>query len=192
MGKRVSSLVNYANKVDQRLLQLELTYSALQGDNDSLKVKVADLEGRSRHQNLRIVGLPEGIEGPRPSMFFSQLFVEILGSEILTLPPELDRALRSLAPKPAPGGNSRPVILRFHRIQIKDLVIHEARRRGELTYKVHRIRFYDDYSPDMLKLRAKFKSSMAELYKQGYKPALIYPARLRISLPNGDKTLQSS
>ncbi|KAG7259613.1 hypothetical protein CRUP_013395 [Coryphaenoides rupestris] len=92
---------------------------------------------------------------------------DVLGTEMLTSPPELDRAHRSLAPKPAPRGKSRPVILRFHRFQIKDLVIREARRRGELIYKGHRIRFYDDYSPDVLKLRAEFKSSMAELYKRG-------------------------
>ncbi|KAJ3593672.1 hypothetical protein NHX12_006006 [Muraenolepis orangiensis] len=53
----------------------------------------------------------------------------VLRSEILTSHPELDRAHRSLASQPAPGGKSRPVILRFHRFQIKDLVIREARRR---------------------------------------------------------------
>lgn len=47
---------------------------------------------------------------------------------------------------------------------------------------------FDDYSPEVLKQRAEFRGSMAELYKRGYKPALLYPARLRITQPNGDKT----
>ncbi|KAJ4944614.1 hypothetical protein JOQ06_013157, partial [Pogonophryne albipinna] len=168
--------------------QLENACSALKGDNETLKTKVADLEGRSRRQNLRIIGLPESIEGPRPSAFFSQLLVDIVGTEILASPPELDRAHRSLAPKPAPGGRPRPVILRFHHSQIKDLVIREARRQGELNYKGHKIRLYDDYSPDVLKQRAEYRSPMAELYKRGYKPALLFPAKLRITLPNGDRT----
>lgn len=147
-GQRVSSLEDNATEVDQRLQHLESSCSALQRDNESLKVKVADLEGRSRRQTIRIIGLPEQIEGSRPSAFFSQLLVDVLGTEILTSPPELDRAHRSLAPKPASGGKPRPVILRFHRFQVKDLVIREARKRGDLIYKDHKIRFYDDYSPE--------------------------------------------
>ncbi|KAF3854265.1 hypothetical protein F7725_022320, partial [Dissostichus mawsoni] len=187
-GQRIHSLEANATEVDQRLQQLEDACSALKEDNETLKTKVADLEGRSRRQNLRIIGLPESIEGPRPSAFFSQLLVDTLGTEILASPPELDRAHQSLAPKPAPGGRPRPVILRFHRFQIKDLVIREARRQGELNYKGHKIRLYDDYSPDVLKQRAEYRSPMAELYKRGYKPALLFPAKLRITLPNGDRT----
>ncbi|KAI4817409.1 hypothetical protein KUCAC02_010810 [Chaenocephalus aceratus] len=85
--------------------QLENACSALKGDNETLKTKVADLEGRSRRQNLRIIGQPESIEGPCPSAFFSQLLIDTLGTEILASPPELDRAHRSLAPKPAQEGD---------------------------------------------------------------------------------------
>lgn len=187
-GERIDSIEVNATSVDQRLQQLEGAYTALQKDNDLLKQKVADLEGRSRRQNIRIIGLPESIEGPRPSAFFSQLLIDVLGPEVLTSPPEIDRAHRSLAPKPAPGGKPRPVILRFHRFQVKDLIIREARKRGVLHYKGHPIRMFDDYSPEVLKQRAEFRGSMAELYKRGYKPALLYPARLRITQPNGDKT----
>ncbi|KAL3044380.1 hypothetical protein OYC64_012797 [Pagothenia borchgrevinki] len=186
--QRIHSLEANATEVEQRLQQLEDAYSALKGDNETLKTKVADLEGRSRRQHFRIIGLPESIEGPCPSAFFSQLLVDTLGTEILASPPELDRAHRSLAPKPAPGGRPRPVIPRFHRFQIKDLVIREARRQGELNYKGHKIRLYDDYSPDLLKQRAEYRSPMAELYKRGYKPAFLFPAKLRITLPNGDRT----
>lgn len=108
-GERIDSIEVNATLVDQRLQQLEGAYTALQKDNDLLKQKVADLEGRSRRQNIRIIGLPESIEGPRPSAFFSQLLIDVLGPEVLTSPPEIDRAHRSLAPKPAPGGKPRPV-----------------------------------------------------------------------------------
>ncbi|KAJ8369401.1 hypothetical protein SKAU_G00094290 [Synaphobranchus kaupii] len=147
-GQRIGSLEVNATEVDHRLQQLESTCFALQGDNQSLKAKVADLEGRSRRQNIRIVGLPELIEGPRPSEFFSQLLVDVL---------------------------------------VKDLVIREARRRGDLVYKGQQIRFYDDYSPDVIKLRAENKTFMAELYKSGYRLALLFPAKLRITRPNGDR-----
>ena len=186
-GQRISSLEDTATDTDHRILQLEAACSAMQSANETLKAKVADLEGRSRRQNVRIIGLPENIEGTRPSAFFSQLLLDVFGSEVLGSLPELDRAHRSLAPKPAPGERPRPVIIRFHRFQTKDLVIREARKRGELLYNGHKIRLYEDYSPDLLKQRAEYKSCMADLYQRGYKPALLYPAKLRITLPNGER-----
>ncbi|KAF3854126.1 hypothetical protein F7725_014814 [Dissostichus mawsoni] len=137
--QRIHSLEANATEVDQRLQQLEDACSALKGDNETLKTKVADLEGRSRHQNLRIIGLPESIEAPRPSAFFSQLLVDTLGTKILASPPSLTELT----------GASRPSLP----------------QEGDR-----------DLSP------------MAELYKRGYKPALLFPAKLRITLPNGDRT----
>ncbi|KAF3848746.1 hypothetical protein F7725_015243 [Dissostichus mawsoni] len=129
-GERIGSLEDNSNEVDRRLQHLENACSTLQQDNVLLKTKLADLERRSRRQNIRIIGLPESLEGPRPTAFFSQLLVDVFGKEVLSSPPELDRAHRSLAPKPAAGDKPRPVIVRLHRFQVKDLLIREARRRG--------------------------------------------------------------
>ncbi|KAI4820266.1 hypothetical protein KUCAC02_028250 [Chaenocephalus aceratus] len=165
-GERIGSLEDNSNEVGRRLQHLENACSTLQQDSVLLKTKLADLEGRSRRQNIRIIGLPESLEGPRPTAFFSQLLVDVFGKEVLSSPPELDRAHRSLASKPAAGDKPRPVIVRLHRFQVKDLLIREARRRGELFYKEHKIRLYEDYISDVLKERAEYKSSMAELYKR--------------------------
>lgn len=184
----VSALLKKTNELDLRLQQLEFACSTPQQDNVLLKAKLADLEGHSRRQNIRIIGLPESLKGSRPTVFFSQLLVDVFGTEVLSTPPELDRAHWSLAPKPATGAKPQPVIIRLHRFQVKDLLICQAHRRGDLFYKGHKIRLYEDYSSDVLKQRADYKSSMAELYKHGYKPARLYPAKLHIPLPNGKKT----
>lgn len=189
---RIGNLESGTTENSQQLEQLEATCSRLQQDNEWLKAKVSDLESRSRRQNVRILGLPESIEGPRPTTFFSQLLVDVLGSQEISTPPELDRAHRSLAPKPAPGQRPRPVILRFHRFQVKDLVIRESRKKGELLYQGHKIRIFEDYCPEVLKLRAEYKEVMSSLYKRGLRPALLYPARLRITLPNGERKWLSS
>lgn len=186
-GRRISDLEANANQTSQHLQQLEATCSELQEDNKWLKSKLSDLEGRSRRQNIRIVGLPEALEGPRPTAFFSQLLVEVLGEQTLTSPPELDRAHRSLAPKPGPRDRPRPVIVRFHRYQMKDLVMREARKQGELDFRGHKLRFYEDYSTDVLKKRGEYKDVMAELYQRGLRPSLLFPAKLRITLQSGEK-----
>ncbi|KAJ7992781.1 hypothetical protein DPEC_G00282260 [Dallia pectoralis] len=150
-GQRINSLEGNSNEVDGRLQKLEDTCATLQQDNVLLRTKLADLEGRSRRQNIRIIGLPESLEGPRPTVFFSQLLTDVFGTEVQPSPPELDRAHRSLAPKPSAGERPRAVIIRPHRFQIKDLLIREARRRVDLSYQGHKLRFYEEYTPDVLK-----------------------------------------
>uniref|UniRef100_A0A8C7XBI8 Transposase element L1Md-A101/L1Md-A102/L1Md-A2 n=1 Tax=Oryzias sinensis TaxID=183150 RepID=A0A8C7XBI8_9TELE len=186
-GDRITSLEDNAGAVEQRLTDVEKQCSALKKDNDPLRSKVADLEGRSRRSNIRLVGLPENMEGPRPSVFFSQLLSDVFGPDILPTPPEIDRAHRVPGAKPLRGAKPRPVILCLHRFQVKDLIIREARKRKDLSYKEHAIRLYDDYSPDVLKLRNEYRAAMPELYERGYRLSLLFPAKLRITLPDGEK-----
>ncbi len=107
------------------------------------------------------MGLPESTEGPHPTAFFSQLLVEVFGHKILPLPPELNRVHRIPTPKPASEQRPRPVILQFHRYQVKDLVICESQKNGALTYQGNTIQIFEDYSLDVLKLRGELKDAMA-------------------------------
>lgn len=187
-GQRIDDLESNAEDVSQRLATVEANCKYLEEENKLLKTNFSELEGRSRRQNIRLVGLPESLDvGPRPTEFFSQLLVEVFGAEALPSPPELDRAHRSLMPKPGPHQKPRSVVMCFHRYKIKDLVMREARRRrGTLEYRGHKLQFYEDYSVDVLKQRAQYKDVMAELYRRGFRPSLLFPARLRITIPGGE------
>ena len=55
--------------------------------NAKLQAKILDLEGRSRRNNIRIIGLPESVEGIRSTEFFAGLLVEVLGDQVFTSPP---------------------------------------------------------------------------------------------------------
>lgn len=184
--QRITSLESAANTQDQRIQELEKRCAMLTDSYGKLAVKTADLESRSRRNNIRIIGLPESIEGPRPTEFFSNLLVELLGDEVLHSPPELDRAHRSLVAKPRPGAKPRPVIIRLHRYQTKELIIREARKkRGSLQYQGAAVQIFEDYTPEVMEQRLKYRDIMAKLYNLGLKPALLFPARLHITLDSG-------
>ncbi|KAK7886458.1 hypothetical protein WMY93_026079 [Mugilogobius chulae] len=191
-GERLTSLEENANTFDQRVSRLEATCSALQTANDKLKAKLVDVEGRHRRLNVRLVGLPEGIEGPQPSKFFAKLLQDAFGQDVFPTPPELDRAHRSLVQKPGPGERPRPVIICFHRYQNKELLIREARKRREVKYQDNIFRVYEDYSPEVVDQRKVYKTVMSDLYRMGLRPSLLYPARLRITKQDGTRVMFGS
>ncbi|KAI4827100.1 hypothetical protein KUCAC02_030524, partial [Chaenocephalus aceratus] len=164
---------------DERMLALEATCATLTDSNVKLLAKVTDLESRSRRNNIRIVGLPESIEGPHPSTFFPKLLMEVFGEGVLDSPPECDRAHRSLTDKLKPGQRPQPVIIRVHRYQQKEKIIREARaRRGKLQYQGTPIAIYEDYTPEVMAQRYKYReggkkrfSSVAEA--KGYIASIL-------------------
>ncbi|KAJ3581304.1 hypothetical protein NHX12_016794 [Muraenolepis orangiensis] len=104
-----------------------------------------------------------------------QILVEIMGKDVLPEPPELDRCHRMLTPKPAPGSRPRAVIARLHRYRIKETIILEARkRRGKLTYKGKPILIFEDYCPEVVEQRARYRDVMGPLYQRGFKQSLQF------------------
>ncbi|KAL1276087.1 hypothetical protein QQF64_035710 [Cirrhinus molitorella] len=175
------------------MLALEATCTALLDSNAKLLAKVSDLESCSCHNNVRIIGLPESTEGPRPSSFFSQLLFDVLGKDVLSSPPEIDRAHRVLIGKPAAGAKPRAVIIRMHHYQQKELIIREARaKRGKLMFQGSPITIYEDCAPEVMVQRSKYRQVMTELYNLGLRPSLLFPARLSIRTRDGNRRSFSS
>lgn len=184
--QRLSSLESNADTTSEEVRAIEVRLATVTDENTKLKAKLIDLESRSRRCNIRMVGLPENIEGPHPTAFFSQLLHEVFGDSILDSAPELDRAHRSLAAKPGPGERPRPVVICFHRFQIRELVVREARKlRGQLKYKGTPFHIFEDYCPEIVEQRAVYRDVMKELYTLGLKPALLFPARLFVMTREG-------
>ena len=156
--------------------------------NEKLQLAVEDLVSRSKRQNLRVIGVPEGMEGDDARLFMTSLFKKVTGdAQLETL--ELDRAHRSLGPKPPQG--SRPFIVRFHKYSHKERVLMWAKRNRDVTYQGHSIRIFEDFSAALAKKRAAFNKVKSMLFKDGIRFGLLYPARLRVSM-NGQTRMFDS
>lgn len=57
---RMDSMDEIAGEHDTRLTLMEKNISEIQRENTLLRAKINDLEGRSRRNNIKIVGIPEG------------------------------------------------------------------------------------------------------------------------------------
>ncbi|KAL7844446.1 hypothetical protein SRHO_G00229850 [Serrasalmus rhombeus] len=90
---------------DTRLERLERECCLLKHSNASLVEKLDDLENRSRRCNLRIVGIPEGLESTDPIGFVTGLLTELFGSSLCQSQPVIERAHR-LGRSTIAGGNT--------------------------------------------------------------------------------------
>lgn len=183
-----TALTDHSGRVTQLekdVISLRSKLTAASEENVALRSSLEDLVSRSKRQNLRVVGIPEDMEGRNPRQFMSELFVEVLG-DVLPNPPELDRAHRSLGPKPRQCDRPRPILVRFHRYIEKELVLQWAKEHRDVSYKGHNIKFYEDFSASVARKRAAFNNVKSSLYKKGVRFGMLYPARLRVSLNGVD------
>lgn len=157
---------------------LENQVAELKAEVVKLDQKCEDLEGRSRRQNIRILNIPEGREGPKPTEFIATFLKDILDLRELPL---VDRAHR-LAQQRSRPSESRPFILRLHYYHTREEILRKAATAKDLQYQGKQIRIFPDYAPSVAKRRAQFNKTRDLLRNQpGVKYGLLYPARLLVT-----------
>uniref|UniRef100_A0A673AAN0 Uncharacterized protein n=1 Tax=Sphaeramia orbicularis TaxID=375764 RepID=A0A673AAN0_9TELE len=95
-SQTIASFELAATDHENQLTSLQAIVASLTNQVDSLSQKCEDLEGRSRLNNMSLVGIPEGSEGPGTTDFVATLLWDLLH---LDSKPILDRAHRTLRPK---------------------------------------------------------------------------------------------
>uniref|UniRef100_A0A087XKJ2 L1 transposable element RRM domain-containing protein n=1 Tax=Poecilia formosa TaxID=48698 RepID=A0A087XKJ2_POEFO len=139
------------------------------------QTKLLDLEARSRRHNIKIVGIKENSEEGRPTEFVSKLIPELLGKQHFPHPLKVDRAHRSLWPKPAACEKPRTIIARIHQFQSKEQILRLARTQP-MEYKGNKVLIFPDYTSEVMSQRRAFRNAMQALIKF----QLRYPARLLV------------
>lgn len=71
LTERICDVEKQAAEQERRVMNMEASLAELRQQNKALHSKVLDLEGRSRRNNIKIVGIPEGEEKGRPTDFVS-------------------------------------------------------------------------------------------------------------------------
>ena len=145
---------------------------------DTLQNKCEDLEGRSRRNNIRIVGIPES-PGSCSTSAISALLKDAFNLE---KEPLVDRSHRSLQPVPQGGEPARTVIARLHYYKDCNDILRLARTKPRMRVDGMTISVYPDFTARVAKARAAF-NDVRRMLKDvpGVKFGILFPARLRIT-----------
>lgn len=174
---RLLAVENSAETQEPRIVELEKQVSAL---TESLDMA----ENYSRRLNIRVVGLPEDTETGQPVEFFESWLPRVLKMTTKAGRIKLERAHRTLAPKPDPNRSPRSVLLRFHAFRDKQRAMEAARRvsqDGGLTYNGARVSFYSDFSSTVIKKRKAYDAVKQRLRERGLPYAMLFPATLQVT-----------
>lgn len=176
-----------------------LAIQEIQNHNIILRDRLEDLENRSRRNNLRLLGLPEGVKAQALKEICKLDLPKALGLDgkhkverahrIGTLPDQSNSPSRS---SNNPTQRPRPVIMRYLDYCDKEAILRAYRaRRGPLRIKGQVILLFADYSAQVAKLRREFSGLCSALYRCQIKFQLQYPATLRVAMPDGTSAVFS-
>ncbi|KAL6481133.1 hypothetical protein MHYP_G00092130 [Metynnis hypsauchen] len=171
--------------MEDKTTQLEKSVSFLMRQELNLAAKCDDLESRLRRNNIRIHGIPEGSEKKDVIGFISNFLCSTLripDSEI-----RIERAHRSLLPKPRENAPPRGIIVRFVDCRMKDRIIQQAWKQ-KITYERQTVYFNQDYTTEVQKRRKQVREVIKKLKEKSVKAQSPFPAQLRVMLETGTKT----
>uniref|UniRef100_A0A8C2KIC3 Uncharacterized protein n=1 Tax=Cyprinus carpio TaxID=7962 RepID=A0A8C2KIC3_CYPCA len=104
-----------------------------------LQIKVLDLESRSRRNNMRVFGVPEGQEGDSVTQFIEKL-------------------LRT---------SPRAIIVNFLEFSTKVMILREVWKKGRIQVGTAFIHFDHDYAPEIVKRRREYNTIKKILKDKG-------------------------
>ncbi|XP_069461306.1 uncharacterized protein [Ambystoma mexicanum] len=145
----------------------------------NLENRVEEAEGRARRNNLRIVELPEGMEGPDSTEYVETMLLQEITSGALTQGFSVQRAHRALMRKPPPATPPRPLIAKILNYRDREKILKFFRKGGTIERGPVKITAYPDYTLQVQRRRMNFGAVKRRLRETGYKYMLLYPAKLK-------------
>lgn len=122
-----------------------------------LKAKIANLEDRSRRNNLTIRGIPESVQSSELHKFAQDIFLAILpGASPLEL--TIDRIHRVPKPPFLPPQIPCDVLLRVHFYQSKEAILSKSRSIGHFPGPYANIEIFVDLSKHTLDQRRQLST----------------------------------
>ena len=155
---RIAELEEWQIEAKRQLLNMTTQTQGMQE-------KMTDLEGRSRRNNIRIFGIPEGTEENSASKFLERFLITEL-----ELPNDtqlqIQRAHRALAQKPPPDKPPRSMVVNFLQFEIKEMVLSRAWKK-KVQVGEKRIFFDHDYATEVAQKRREYMAVKKILKEKG-------------------------
>ncbi|KAJ1090908.1 hypothetical protein NDU88_004036 [Pleurodeles waltl] len=147
-----------------------------------LEARLEDAEGRSRRNNIRLLGFPERLEGSMVEALVENWIRDVLKPVGLSRVFLVEWVHRALVVPPWPGVPPRDIIAHLLNYRDRDCVLRAARDSDKAVFKNVKISIYPDYTNKVQNSQKSFLEVNAKLRTMNIRYMLLYPARLKAAL----------
>ena len=165
-AERVTEAETRISTTEDNVASLQTKVQVLENKNKDLEGKLLDLETRSRRSNLRLVNLPEGVEGEDACAFLENWLPDALELPLGRTKLTVERAHR-IEPSAHNNPSPRTLIMKFLNFMDKELVTRAAKTKREVRYKNQTVRFYQDVASGVHKKQKEFDKVRRQLRSMG-------------------------
>lgn len=180
-NERITQTEQRISGTEDEVLDLQAQVSTLQTKNKIMEDKLLDLETRSRLNNVRLVNMPEGVEGTNVCAFLERWIPEAVGGEKTPLSPFILERAHRIGPRRDNTSRPRALIMRFSNYRDKQAVLQAVRDKRDINYNNQKVRFYPDMASGLLQQRKEYDPIREELRKLNIRHGVAHPAKLLVT-----------
>lgn len=193
-SQTLDNVTTRLEKIDRRFAEAEQRISTNEDEITALKLSLAEAkksistllqktdeqENRSRRDNIRIIGLKEGIEGREPVAFFQTWLPTVLGLDTKHGTVKLDRAHRTPG-TPRDDNKPRSVIMKLHNYADKVRILAAFKTKQSVAHDGEPVYIRSDLSAGVVEQRRAFNGVCDLLIKRSIRFRMNFPATLVFS-----------
>lgn len=183
LGNRVDQVEFNMTDYAQAHNELIDAHDALLDEMRTMKIKMADLEDRSRRNNITFRGIAESVPAAELRSYLQKMIAELL-PDVQGQDLTIDRVHRLPKPSFLPERIPRDVIAKIHFFHVKDRLMQFARQRASLPEPYAGISLYTDLSQATVAARKNLNTITKILRNNNIKYRWKFPTKLEIERNN--------
>ncbi|KAJ1206837.1 hypothetical protein NDU88_002234 [Pleurodeles waltl] len=197
VAKTCSEFTTRMEEVETHISHLEdeagshqVTREAMEKQLEDTQWKLTDLEDRLRRNNLRVLGVPEGLKGSDTYSFMIALFKEAFPDlHQWDWDREIQRAHRfpfSKVGSNSEGGSGRPraILISLLNYQARQAIYDRARPNSRSKAKGCKFFVRPDFCHSTVEKRWRLRQLIQPLQNKGAQAFLLNPAKLKVLMDN--------
>uniref|UniRef100_A0A5F9D3Y2 L1 transposable element RRM domain-containing protein n=1 Tax=Oryctolagus cuniculus TaxID=9986 RepID=A0A5F9D3Y2_RABIT len=199
MTNTLESLKNRMGEAEERISDLEdraqeniQSNQRKEEEIRNLKNIVGNLQDTIKKTNIRVLGVPEGMEREKG---LEGLFSEILAENFPGLEKDRDILVQEAHRTPnkhdQKRSSPRHVVIKLTTVKHKEKILKCAREKRQITLRGSPIRLTADFSSETLQARREWRDIAQVLREKNCQPRILYPAKLSFVNEGEIKTFHS-